>query len=153
MDSPLQHTYSFASKCLQLKATRLQLVYSWLSSNETRRPSTLRGGNLLTRVSELIDPATNQWDHQLMTQTFTPADAATVMAIPICDQYEDFVAWHFDKKGLFSVRSAYWVYTELLLRQHTRQAGESTAGHQQRAWYGANPMPCACASLSVAPGS
>lgn len=100
----------------------------WIPSNDTRRPKTLRGNSLLTKVEELIDPTSNKWDPQLVNQTFTAEDAATILSIPICDQYDDFVAWHFDSKGLFSVRSAYRVYTGLLANKRTRQRGESTTG-------------------------
>lgn len=68
----------------------------WLPNNDTRRPSTLQGGHLLTTVDELIDPVTNCWDAQLVAQTFTAKDAAAILCIPICDQFDDFVAWHFE---------------------------------------------------------
>ena len=34
-------------------------------------------------------------------------DAAEILRIPIDEQMEDWPAWHFDAKGLFSVKSAY----------------------------------------------
>ena len=86
----------------------------WLPSNDNCRPRTLQGAHLLTRVSELIDPISSWWDKELVQQTFSPEDVKTILSIPIYDQFEDFVAWHFDKKGLFSVRSAYRVYVHLL---------------------------------------
>jgi hypothetical protein len=38
---------------------------------------------------------------------FWPKDAAEILRIPIDEQMEDWPAWHFDAKGLFSVKSAY----------------------------------------------
>jgi hypothetical protein len=36
----------------------------------TRKPTTYRGSSLLTQVSELLDPATGQWDDVLIQDTF-----------------------------------------------------------------------------------
>ena len=79
----------------------------WLPRGHTRKPATPRGQSLLTGVSELIDPQTESWDEQLILETFCPEDAQAILAIPIDMQMEDWPAWHFDPKGLFSVKSAY----------------------------------------------
>lgn len=105
----------------------------WLPSNDLRRPRTLQGVNILTRVLELLDPATNTWDAQLVRQTFCPEDAATILSIPIYEHYDDFVAWYFDPKGLFSVRSAYRLYVELQERQGAHPRGQNLAGTEEAA--------------------
>ena len=71
-----------------------------------RFPRAPQGATLLTRVDELIDPLTHTWDEQLVEQSFNAADAEVVLKIPIFEHHEDFVAWKFDSKGLFYVRSA-----------------------------------------------
>jgi hypothetical protein len=58
-------------------------------------------------VAEIIDPITNSWDVGLIKQTFLPEDADIILRIPIQGHKEDFIAWHVDKKGIFSVKSAY----------------------------------------------
>ena len=58
-------------------------------------------------MDELIDPITGQWDVQLVHDTFWPEDANEVLRIPIDDRMEDWSAWHFDSKRLFSVKSSY----------------------------------------------
>jgi len=58
-------------------------------------------------VDELINPITGGWDVQLVHDTFWPEDANEILRIPIDDRMEDWPAWHFDSKGLFSVKSAY----------------------------------------------
>jgi hypothetical protein len=58
-------------------------------------------------VSELIDPERSIWRTELVRQTFTQEDAADILSIPICQDADDFVAWHFDTKGIFPVKSAY----------------------------------------------
>lgn len=54
-----------------------------------------------------------------------------VLNIPIFEHHDDFIAWQFDNKGLFSVRSAYRVHTEMLQRQCTRQRGESSTEEEE----------------------
>jgi hypothetical protein len=75
-------------------------------------------------------------DEQLVLQTFSEQDAIVILRIPICEQHDDFIAWHFDLKGLFSVKSAYRVNTDMLQRQATLVIGESISGVSWRetAW-------------------
>jgi hypothetical protein len=51
----------------------------------------------------------------------------SICCIPICEQHDDSTACHFDKKDLFSVKSAYRVYTEILRCEATIVRGESSA--------------------------
>lgn len=73
----------------------------WLPSGITRRVTTLKGRNLVSRVAELIDPVTNGWDNDLVCQTFNVEDAKIILQIPIYENMKDCVAWHFDIKGFF----------------------------------------------------
>ncbi|XP_040255222.1 uncharacterized mitochondrial protein AtMg00310-like [Aegilops tauschii subsp. strangulata] len=79
----------------------------WIPRAWSRKVVTPRGGNLLTRVSELIDPTTGRWDEELIRDMFWEEDATLILQIPLRDGTEDFMAWHFDNKGVFSVRQAY----------------------------------------------
>ena len=54
------------------------------------------------------------WDHDLLEQTFWQEDAEIIKAIPVHHDMDDVIAWHFDVRGLFSVRSAYKVHRENL---------------------------------------
>jgi hypothetical protein len=65
----------------------------------------------LSRVSELIDPVTGAWDKQLIKEVFWEEDVNRILEIPIKHDMEDLLAWHYDNKGLFSVKSAYHVLT------------------------------------------
>jgi hypothetical protein len=56
---------------------------------------------------------------------FWEEDAALILSIPTRPDHEDFVAWHFDPKGKFSVKSAYHVLDEE--RGEVRQASESSS--------------------------
>ena len=44
---------------------------------------TPKGGQLLTKVGDLIDPASNTWDEDLITQTMWPIDVQRILSIPI----------------------------------------------------------------------
>ena len=81
---------------------------AWISNCADRKIITPRRGNLLTKVSDLINPITNGWDEELARQTLWPIDARRVQAIPIpMHNMSDFIAWSYTENGLFTVQSAY----------------------------------------------
>ena len=55
----------------------------WLPRGSTRKLATPRRSCLLTRVNELIDRITGEWDEQLIWNNFWPDDAAEILRIPI----------------------------------------------------------------------
>ena len=65
---------------------------------------------MLQKVEELIDPATEQWDAQLLNQCFWEEDVRLIRQLPVHKDMDDTLAWHYDSKGIFSVRSAYKVH-------------------------------------------
>lgn len=73
----------------------------WIPRGSTRKIITQKGRNLINKVNDLIDPATNSWDEGLVKQTFLPEDAEVILKIPIQEHMEDFIAWHFDKKDVY----------------------------------------------------
>jgi hypothetical protein len=88
---------------------------------------TLRGRNLLTRVEELIDPTMGQWDVELITQTFVEEDVKIILSIPVHLELDDVVAWHYDNRSLFSVRSTYKLQKEY--EKHISRRGEQSTSH------------------------
>ena len=88
---------------------------------------TARGGNLLSKVSDFIDPVTGSWDEELVSQTFWQMDMAQILAslLPEFDML-DFVAWNLCKNRRFSVRSAY--FAEWHNQYGHKISGENTAG-------------------------
>lgn len=89
----------------------------WIPRGSTRKVITQRGRNLINKVNDLIDPATNSWDEGLVKQILLPEDAEIILKIPIQENMQDFIAWHFDKKGIFSVKSAYRVAADSTARE------------------------------------
>ena len=104
----------------------------WVPHGTTRRPSTNQGDCTLERVSELIDEVTCSWNQDLITQIFHSDDVPLILSIPLRDEVDDFIAWHFDNKGLFSVKSAYKVHCDMLKRESTAQTGQGSASMSVR---------------------
>ena len=50
----------------------------WIPDGVTRRPITPKGHTLLRRVSELIDPASGEWDSQLIKDVFWEEDVRRI---------------------------------------------------------------------------
>ncbi|KAL0327681.1 UNVERIFIED_CONTAM: hypothetical protein Sangu_1846100 [Sesamum angustifolium] len=60
------------------------------------------------KVSDLIDPQTQDWNAQLIRSIFWPVDSDLILGIPLGHLgLEDQIVWHHTKNGIFSVRSAY----------------------------------------------
>ena len=49
----------------------------------TRRPITPRRGNILMRVSELINPLTEDWDEEMVRAIFWEEDVPKILTIPV----------------------------------------------------------------------
>ncbi|KAK3226415.1 hypothetical protein Dsin_006277 [Dipteronia sinensis] len=60
-------------------------------------------------VSDLID-SPGKWNEPLIKRYFLPQEAELILSIPLSvHQKRDSVLWHFDRKGSFTVKSAYRV--------------------------------------------
>ena len=76
----------------------------------------------LTRVDELIDPNTGGWDEQLVRDTFQEEEAEAILTIPNEEGMLNWLAWHFDSKGLFST---YKLAVQISDNEAGRTAGTS----------------------------
>jgi hypothetical protein len=74
-----------------------------------RFPITPRRTTLLTNVADLINPMTGSWDDRMVRDIFWEEDAEVILALPVHEGRNNTLAWHFDKHGIFSVKSAYKV--------------------------------------------
>jgi hypothetical protein len=83
---------------------------NWLPRDDAMRPITPRRQCVLTKVSKLINPIAMSWDEEILREKFFDMDVQAILAIPIREDFNDFVAWQFDSKGDFSVKSAYRLY-------------------------------------------
>ena len=84
----------------------------------------------------MIDPITGSWDTELLDQTFWEEDAAVIKSIPTHLDMDDVMAWHFDTRGVFSVRSAYKVHRENMWLEGNRSASSSNSvGSNEEAFW------------------
>jgi hypothetical protein len=104
-----------------------------------RQPVTPKGQCLLSHVAELIDPCTGLWDEELVKQTFWSMDADIILSTPIRPDFEDYPAWFFDEKGVFSVKSAYKIY----VKKHDADLDTSSGGNDESSfWKRLWDLPC-----------
>lgn len=82
----------------------------------------------MTQVAELINPTTGVWDVELVEEVFWEEDAETIRALPVHEGCENFLAWHFDDHGRFSVKSAYKVCRADFLWQQNRAGAQGSSG-------------------------
>ncbi|OQU93325.1 hypothetical protein SORBI_3001G521001 [Sorghum bicolor] len=100
----------------------------------TRKPITPRGRYLITKVSDLINPSTGTWDENLISDVFWPEDAEAILMIPTDYEAVDWPAWHYDSKGVFSVKSAYKLAVQI--RDHQKGTDASTSMAENQNTYG-----------------
>jgi len=108
-----------------------------IANGVSRRPITPRGHNLLTKAVELINPSSGTWDEEMSRDVFWEEDVRYILATPTNSGHDDVVAWHLDRRGLFSVKSAYHVLNDEKHRVKPHQRGESSSGGRHEKQTGA----------------
>ena len=79
----------------------------WIPRNHQLRPITARRRCRLRWVADFIDP-NGSWNMALVRQHFLHVDVAEIIKIkPSTRNQEDFLAWHPEKRGMFTMRNAY----------------------------------------------
>ncbi|KAF3951697.1 hypothetical protein CMV_022679 [Castanea mollissima] len=77
-------------------------------------------------VSSLIDEDTKTWRRDRLVEIFLPFEVNTILNIPISHHLpEDSIIWVGNKKGIFSVKSAYYVAKKIL---ESDSQGETSRG-------------------------
>jgi hypothetical protein len=67
-------------------------------------------------------------------------DAEVILATPIRDDFEDMVAWHYNSKGVFTVKSAYRLYVKMRDGpQQSSSAQENQSLNWEKIWKMACP--------------
>jgi hypothetical protein len=108
--------------------------YNWIRRPPNLKPSGSIKTCRLWRVSQLMREGMNNWDEAKIRRFFQPWDVEEVLKIkiPAC-KGPDIIAWHFERYGVFSVRSAY----RLVLTRATNLDGEgssSAPGGDRAVW-------------------
>ena len=89
-------------------------------------------------VSELIDPTTRTCNRPILMQHFVKPDVDVIMSIPLSFRVQqDFWAWHYDKRGIFSVRSAYRMLSAIKFQREDwleHRTGHSNIAAYNKSW-------------------
>lgn len=95
------------------------------------RENGLKTANFIRRtrlrwVNQLIDQKSREWDKELIGNIFYPFDAEEIYKIRIpSTEIEDCIAWHYERNGNFTVRSAYNLAASL--NRNTQGGASSSA--------------------------
>ena len=82
--------------------------HAWIPRGLSLKPAGTRRPCRLKWVSSLIDEETRSWKEDVLERYFYQHDVEVIKKIKIpWRPSEDFVAWHHEKSGCFTVRSAY----------------------------------------------
>ena len=82
--------------------------HAWIPRGLSLMPARKRRPCRLKWVSNLIDEETKSWKVDVLERYFYQHDVEVIKTVKIpWRPSEDFVAWHFEKSGCFTVRSAY----------------------------------------------
>jgi hypothetical protein len=107
----------------------------WVPSSPSRQVITPRGNCVLSRVEELIDPITGRWDEGLISEIFSEADVTRILRIPLPNfGQSDFIAWHLNKTGCFSVKSAYHKEWRAEFRRRVQRSDTSDRSSPHEVW-------------------
>ncbi|KAK4438713.1 hypothetical protein Salat_0205800 [Sesamum alatum] len=71
-----------------------------------------------TTVNTLITETGCEWNTELIRDKFCADDAELILSISLGRGVEDKMVWHRSRKGDFSVRSAYSLHREIMVRGH-----------------------------------
>lgn len=78
------------------------------------------------------------WNEELIRLVFLPIDAEAILKIPICTRnIDDFWAWHLDRKGRFTVSSAYKFMVKTKITRENwldERGGSSTYAMKEQDW-------------------
>jgi hypothetical protein len=86
----------------------------WIPRGWTRRPIGKKRSCRLKWVSQLINEQSRTWKEDTVREYFREMDAQVILNIKLPSRpVDDLVAWHFEKKSVFTARSAYKLTRDL----------------------------------------
>jgi hypothetical protein len=81
---------------------------SWIPRDYNLKVSPGKSNSRLRRVKQLLLPQSNQWNEEVVKRVCFPRDADWILNLKLPkEKCDDFFAWHYEKTGIFSVKSAY----------------------------------------------
>jgi hypothetical protein len=90
-----------------------------------------KGRCRLCWVSQLMLPNRREWDEQVLKTCMYPHDVEAVLRIRLSERMEeDFVAWFYEKSGIFTVKSAYQLAASIELASGRPRREEGTSSRE-----------------------
>ncbi|KAM2136986.1 hypothetical protein ACFX1Q_009211 [Malus domestica] len=87
------------------------------------------------KVEELIDTSTRVWRIDLLSKLFSPQEVTLVLSMPIsfCALRYRLV-WHYDERGLYSVKSGYRVARQWLQSVNSSVSYSTNGNAYEKLW-------------------
>ena len=102
----------------------------WIPRDFKLRPVCPKTLNPPQLVSDLINPVTFAWDIETLDEHLYPMDKEAILNIPLSSRVrQDFWSWHYERRGVFTVRSAYKLLSAT--KQQRTDWLEHNDGHSQ----------------------
>ena len=107
---------------------KIQIVRDqWIPRSSGLKTASYIRRSRLRWVNQLILPDSREWNTDLIRQIFHSFDADEICKIRIpAREVEDCIAWHYEKTGVFTVKSAYKL-ADMLERNGTEGPSSSTS--------------------------
>jgi hypothetical protein len=107
----------------------------WIPSSVDGKVTTVRGGTLITKVSDLISPITASWDEQLLRDIYNDVDVERILQIPLNNQgFDDFIAWKETSHGRYTVKSGYYMQWKYQFGPNATQLSHHGGSVRNPAW-------------------
>ncbi|KAL9450662.1 hypothetical protein AB3S75_012400 [Citrus x aurantiifolia] len=105
---------------------------NWIPKPETLKPSSPQSLPLCAVVANLI--RNQQWKEEVIAQHFMKDEAATILSIPLPKSPQpDQIIWHYDKHGIYSVKSGYQIALKLKFTE-TASSSNNSKTHWDVIW-------------------
>ena len=99
---------------------------NWIPRRSGLKITAVKKNSRRRWVNQLFVPGQKRWDTNLLRDLFHEHDVQSILQIKIPQRdVEDQIAWHYEKSGVFSVKSAY------RLGMHLNHRAEDTSNSRQ----------------------
>lgn len=103
----------------------------WVPRGWSRKPIGKRRPCRLKWVAHLMDQNTMEWKEDVVRDVFREQDVEQILRIRLPSKpIEDFISWLYEKRGVFSVRSAYKMARKLK-EEEEGNGTQSSSGNQE----------------------
>ncbi|RLN33042.1 hypothetical protein C2845_PM03G01330 [Panicum miliaceum] len=117
---------------------------NWIPRNSSLKVSGARRRGRFRWVSQLMCSVTREWDMGMVKHIFHAHDAEEILKIRLSERSsEDLLAWHYEKIGMYSVRSGYRLAMQEVLMDANWASPSSSRDGERKLWVNvwAAPVP------------